>query len=612
MQSMVRNVKTVGRLLLALLAAAAGGSAVVARPPDLPVSAEQECQPERQTDNSPTTDNGSVLPDSSDFGFPIITNTGPVDFSSLPPEMQQFYGEFLPALTQGAQPEGYGATLPCLFHQFWQDLTQRLQGGCFPRPMFHAMEPLNSSQPETVIIVPAFAPGSGFAGTPPCYTGVMPCGYTPPCPPGHPSCTSTMMPMPCPPAGMMPMPCPGTMMPWGPPGTVPAGPVPADMPVAPLMNGGLMVETPDSLQQLAEARHFYEMAEYYMRTGHVMAAYYYYQETHLHSPISLYGQVALQKLTQIEGQVVQAKIAAHQNAQSQAEPAGADAENSGTEPAHTPTANERYLQDLSQAQEMYHIGERCRARGDLDKAYACYHEVKRLCPDSDYARLASKQMRRIDVLRQVQSLQDEDNGDSTGNDEGNSQQTPEPASEESANPQQGGACGTTIQGTRVPGFDGSAEPPAPIQWWPLILPFLPDRSVPVYTSPEELPPPISEGDETAPAAGESNEPAAEVCPSRCGIGCRVIRNPVDQVTPVCDESRKSCREQMARALETSAWLMQTLRVLGGNTRVDVDVDSSDNQGLRARCGISFGVIGCQVIVEGDTIRVIWPTAHGME
>src|SRR5262249_10891722 len=116
-----------------------------------------------------------------------------------------------------------------------------------------------------------------------------------------------------------------------------------------------------------------------------------------------------------------------------------------------------------------------------------------------------------------------------------------------------------------------------------------------------------------PAVVEGEQvPAAEETPTRCGIGCRVMRATCPQSLCAIEREKAARQAEAARAIETCAWLMDTLRLMGGNTRVDLDVDTSGSQGLRIRGGVYFGVIGCQVISEGDNVRVIWPATTGGE
>jgi hypothetical protein len=247
------------------------------------------------------------------------------------------------------------------------------------------------------------------------------------------------------------------------------------MPAHADMDTGVLAASAESIAQLAEARKLYEVAEFHARVGQVLAAYHYYQEAHLLSPISRVGQVALDKLTQIEAQVLAARDGRPLGV-SNAVPVSDDFEASSTPVPPTQrllTEDEQYLQRLGRAQEMYHVGESCRARGDLDKAFACYHEVRRLCPDSDYANMAARRMRRIETLRQLRNVQDE----------------------------------------------------------------------------------------------QTTEEAADM----------------------------------------SLWLTEALRLLGGSTQVEFDVDfSRGDDNRRIRGSLFIGPIGCQVIAEGDNVRFVWP------
>lgn len=197
------------------------------------------------------------------------------------------------------------------------------------------------------------------------------------------------------------------------------------------------------------------------------------------------------------------------------------------ESTHEITDSERFLQKMCQAQKMYHEGERCRTRGDLDEAYKCYQQTQRLCPHSDYAHLAAKRMHGIDVLRQIEQPEDE------------SEKTDEHA--QPAETEQGNDAREMSSDVSEFGVDLGFQ-----------APIISTRSI------------ISD------------------CPTQ--------------------------QAQAARAAETGVWLVNTLQLLGGNTRVDLDINTSDTRGVRLRGGIHFGVLGCDIICEGDTCRFVWPGA----
>jgi hypothetical protein len=358
-------------------------------------------------------------------------------------------------------------------------------------------------------------------------------------------------------------------------GMPPAGTVHLTVPPA-APNSDFWMQTPESLQQLAEARRLYAMAEYYARTGNIMTAYYYYQETHVHSPASRYGQVALHKLKQIEMQLIGAQMPCNP-----AQPVGMETEPCASR-THVPTEDERYLHHLAQAQEMYHIGERCRNNGDLDKAYVCYHEARLLCPDSDYAQLATEKIQAIETVRQVlrilHAIQGIEGGD-----------------EQPAESENEGAVNSTDRSNAQPVL-------------PMFLPFLPELFGVFEPAARH-----QSGDVPSTGRNDAVPPEVPVIDLNFGLfGIKVLHAQPQCACPATEP--EACQqEQIARAIETSAWLLEVVNLLGGNTtRIDLDVDNNATNGLRVRGGIYFGSIGCQIICEDGNYRVIWPVANDMD
>jgi hypothetical protein len=559
LQFMVSQRNVCGGALLALCTAAWVAAPVEARPPELPVPVQHGCQ----TDSQAPMCQPAAVPE-----------------QAFAADLEKFVLEML--RLRDAQAANNDTEQQAPVPEFCQDVLQLIP--CCQAPamsacrllrliqIFGSMPPVDASAAPMVepIAVPIMSWGEGVTMPPsgpmtdapvsacpaPCYpprmpfpgmiTCVVPAGWNVGPAPTH--------------IGMMAMP--------------PAGPVHLSVPPG-APNPDFWLQTPEALQELAEARQYYAMAEYYVRTGNIMTAYYYYQETHVHSPASRYGQVALHKLKQIEMQLVGAPMPC-----TPGQLAGVDAEPCAG-PAHIPTEDEHYLRQLAQAQEMYHIGERCRNNGDLDKAYACYHETRLLCPDSDYAQWAAEKIQAIEavrrVLRIIHAIQAIDSSDE------------QPTESE--------------EGVRDWSDTSNAGPDLP-----MFLPFLPELFGVFEPSAQEQTSdvPMSDGNDAA-------SPETPVIDLNFGLfGIKVLHAQPDH-TCRSTETETCQQEQIARAIETSAWLLELVNLLGGNTtRVDLDVDNNGSNGLRVRGGIHFGAIGCEVICEDGNYRIIWPVAHDME
>ena len=80
--------------------------------------------------------------------------------------------------------------------------------------------------------------------------------------------------------------------------------------------GGLLVPTQDALgravggaseKAAAQARRFFDLAEFYRRNGHFDSARFYYQRVHSLQPTTLLGRLAIERLTEIEGRLREAE-----------------------------------------------------------------------------------------------------------------------------------------------------------------------------------------------------------------------------------------------------------------------------------------------------------------
>lgn len=205
-------------------------------------------------------------------------------------------------------------------------------------------------------------------------------------------------------------PAPAQTLPFFAPPPMPAQPNPQVLPAGAPVPAARTTEPPlhvspvalKQLRQRAEIRQLYQQAERFMQGGELEPAYHCYEEIHLRSPNCRYGQVASEKMAEIERQQIAGQAPLWPSrplaeAATTTRVTPVSATRAITTPPRTP--GELYLSKLSQAQKMFHIAERCRRQGDMDKAYTCYHETIRLCPASDYAHWATQHIRQIDSLR---------------------------------------------------------------------------------------------------------------------------------------------------------------------------------------------------------------------
>lgn len=146
--------------------------------------------------------------------------------------------------------------------------------------------------------------------------------------------------------------------------------------------------------RLLLARRLYRLGQQCLQKGEREMACNCFHEVHLLAPTSRYGLHALQ-LLQTWGNSPRPDTGA---AEVQEPPAPAEAPPAaGSESDSPPGASKTSSLSPQRrlARQLYRLGERYRQRGDCALALVCYQEVQHLCPDSRYARRATRRLREL-------------------------------------------------------------------------------------------------------------------------------------------------------------------------------------------------------------------------
>lgn len=438
----------------------------------------------------------------------------------------------------------YTSHSPCCpgcsaFHCLWQALCQTLTG-CGDN--VEAAIPVGPPQPFGFGPCPVPGPVGWVAGPPMMPPSMMPCAA--PMPPGPP--------------GMIVVPAAHA---FGPPCPLFALP-----PVPPPMPAPMGMPLPQRM---------YMLAEYYDRLGHREAAHACLNMAHMHDPASPLGQKASACLAEMDGTGTSAEMPVMAEEQ-EARPAL-------PRRVRPITSGEQYLLKLTQAQEMFHIAERCRRNGDLDMAYSCYHEARRICPNSEYAQRADKFIRRIEAVRELAE---------------EAEPVEDVSSEESCNQ------------------------PVPF-YCPILFPLssgLPMRSQEESARAVIV---IEEGNSEMEAADKPVcnrpcQPAAsrDSCSGADAAITEIIRKLAEQYGPQeaedCegeDDNTAEPAEEGTDPDEVSAaqpWYQPMLQTLQGQTRTNLDIDLTRSGCMRIQCNVYVGTVGVQVRYADGHCTVVCP------
>jgi tetratricopeptide (TPR) repeat protein len=141
----------------------------------------------------------------------------------------------------------------------------------------------------------------------------------------------------------------------------------------------------DEARRMVQAQQMYQLGQRYQRVGDLDNAYRCYRDAHAYCPDCRCAQDALNRMRQIDATKSGNLPASGEGMEEQEPPVG-------RRPGWSPDR----LDQGDQAEMLFHLGERCRLRGDLRTACMLYQEAHLFSPESQYGMMAIDRMHEIE------------------------------------------------------------------------------------------------------------------------------------------------------------------------------------------------------------------------